>query len=146
MFNFRIVILVAVLIVELRVQTENIGGILNIIGYLFPIISLLCYLFLFRLDFSLEFINDFIDILRLWLGSHIKTEGILYQFHLTRHIIQSFSLRLEEILLGALVVQRVLNRWRLIWVFRERELCWTDRTPGPPVEMGVVREDAGHLI
>ena len=90
------------------------GGILNIIGYLFPIISLLCYLFLFRLDFSLEFINDFIDILRLWLGSHIKTEGILYQFHLTRHVIQSFSLRLEEIFLGALVVQRVLNRWRWI--------------------------------
>ena len=99
------------------------GGILNIIGYLFPIISLLCYLFLFRLDFSLEFINDFIDILRLRLCSHIKTEGVLYQFHLRRHIVQSFPLRLEEIFLGALVVQRVLNRWRLIWVFRERELC-----------------------
>ena len=114
-------------------------------------LTILGYLVFFNFDFSLKFIDDFINIFQIRLApttcccsARIKTQGILNQFHFTWNIIQGFSLGLEQILLGAFVVQSVLRRTSRGIAINKTGTLSTHRTPWSSVEVSVVRDHTGH--
>ena len=70
---------------------------------------ILGYLVFFNFDFSLQLQDDPIDILQVGPAAGVQAQGALDELHLAGHIVQSPALRLQQILLGALVVQSVLQ-------------------------------------
>ena len=63
----------------------------------------------FNFDFSLQLQDDPIDILQVGPAAGVQAQGALDELHLAGHIVQRPALRLQQILLGALVVQSVLQ-------------------------------------
>ena len=70
---------------------------------------ILRYLVFFNFDFPLQLQDDSIDVLQVGPAARVQAQGALDVLHLAGHIVQSPALRLQQILLGALVVQSVLQ-------------------------------------